>query len=115
MSQEQEWSEALRRAKQNTNFMKTSLKKQDDDVLMNQMTEQLHYYKVKFMEAQDNNDSVKIQSLAERLINTHARMTTLLIKKEKARGAFENSPQIRNLLKKYFVDGRKLLRYLSKS
>ncbi len=115
MNQEQEWSEALRRAKQNTNFMKTSLKKQDDDVLMNQMIEQLHYYKVKFMEAQDTNDVAKLQSLAEKLINTHARMTTLLIKKEKTRGALDNSPIIAKHLTKYFSDGIKLLKYLPES
>lgn len=110
MNQQYEWAEALRKAHTTAQIRPASLGESlQPKISLTQLQEQMDYYKTKLGTAVQNNDTTEIQDLIDRMINAHARMTALIIKQEKERGARDNSPIIRSHLEKYFSDCTELV------
>ncbi len=110
MGQDYQWAEALRKAKSNERKEVPTLFNfaTEPKISLEQLEEQMVYYKQKLKDAAEKKNIPEIRSLVERLIHNHARQTALLIRQEKMLGAKENAPEIRHLLKKYFSDCTKL-------
>ncbi len=110
MGNEYQWADALRKAQMNAQTRQSPLSSSSaPKISFEQLQEQLDYYKEKLPGVVKNKDQNEIQNLLERLINTHARMTALLIRKEKELGKQDNSPSIKAHLEKYFSDCNSLL------
>ncbi len=110
MSDQYQWAEALRKARQGEQQKQPRLNfSSPSKISTEQLEEQMEYYKKKLLEAVQNKNTEEIQNLVERLINCHSRLTALLIKNEKDLGESDNSPLIAEYLQKYFSDCKKLL------
>ncbi len=113
VQQDYEWAEALRKAqhtaKQNIPTVGFSF---EPKISLEQLQEQMNYYKEKLKEALKTKNTAEIQNLIDRIINNHARQTAFLIKKEKSLGAKDTSPTIDAHLQKYFSDCKKLLQII---
>lgn len=110
MSNQYEWADALRKAQNNAQIKKPTLDiSTQPKISLEQLEEQLAYYKNKLIEAANTKNTAEIQNLLDRIINTHARMTALLIRQEKELGATDNAPSVQGHLEKYFSDCNTLL------
>lgn len=113
VQQDYTWAEALRKAqhtaKQNTPTVGFSF---EPKISLEQLQEQMTYYKQKLKDAIKTKNTPEIQNLIDRIINNHARQTAFLIKKEKSFGTKDNSPTIDAHLQKYFADCLQLAKLL---
>jgi hypothetical protein len=114
MSDQYQWAEALRKAKQGEKQKQSNLNfSSQSKITIDQLEEQMEYYKNKLREAVKNKNKEEIQNMIDRMITCHSRMTALLIKNEKDLGESDNSPTISAHLQKYFSDCAKLMHTLS--
>ncbi|OGH66924.1 MAG: hypothetical protein A3B90_01800 [Candidatus Magasanikbacteria bacterium RIFCSPHIGHO2_02_FULL_41_13] len=114
MGNQYEWAEALRKAKQGEKQKQPKLSfSSQSKITVEQLEEQMEYYKNKLREAVRNNNKSEIQNMIDRMITCHSRITALLIKNEKDLGEADNSPTISAHLQKYFSDCAKLLHTFS--
>lgn len=114
MTDQYQWAEALRKAKQNEKQKQPNLNfSLQSKITIKQLEEQMEYYKTKLREAAKDKNKTEIQNMIDRMISCHSRMTALLIKNEKDLGEPDNSPTISAHLQKYFSDCAKLMQTFS--
>lgn len=115
MAQDYQWAQALRKAQMNAKKQAPTpqIFKSEPKVTLEQLEEQMAYYKNKLTEAAAKKNIPETKDLVARLINNHARQTALLVRKQKMLGSKDNGPEITGLLKKYFSDCKKLTEVFS--